>query len=522
VLLILVCGATATYSSEHIALRPVKSVRDNQVSSGSQLLINLALAACCAYHYSAQLDSGMHVEHPELPMLWAVGFVVMAGLNLRNLTRSTDDLTPDGSIGHALLTPPLYATMGFISLVWFLGYEQHPAGTAIQLDRLTAQAGLYIQVGLYVWAGMLLKRTRLASLSFDILRPWRFTPELMAIIVVTASAIPTAYSGASGIFVIAAGAVIYDEMRRIGTRNQLALATTALSGSLGVVLSPCLLVVIVAALNKQVTTGELFGAGRWVFLLTAVLFAIIVLLTRRNEISFAPASEAWPATRAAMGRVVPYLAASAVVILAYGLVLDAWINEHTAPKILLVLLIALVVLERFIVPEDQRMGTAKTLEDATAETTGHIGALLMLMALSVAFGGVVERAEVMSLVPEQIDNIWVAMSMLTVMLVCIGMVMDPYGAVILVSATIAQVAYNNGIDPLHFWMVVLVAFELGYLTPPVALNHLLTRTVVGDQADEIDVPADASFWRRHERYMLPMSVMGIALVLVAFGPLMLG
>ena len=33
---------------------------------------------------------------------------------------------------------------------------------------------------------------------------------------------------------------------------------------------------------------------------------------------------------------------------------------------------------------------------------------------------------------------------------------------------------------IHFWMVVLVTFELGYLTPPGNLNHLLTRQVVGN------------------------------------------
>ena len=37
-------------------------------------------------------------------------------------------------------------------------------------------------------------------------------------------------------------------------------------------------------------------------------------------------------------------------------------------------------------------------------------------------------------------------------------VYDPYGAAILVSATIAEVAYQSGINPVHFWMVVLVAF----------------------------------------------------------------
>jgi len=97
--------------------------------------------------------------------------------------------------------------------------------------------------------------------------------------------------------------------------------------------------------------------------------------------------------------------------------------------------------------------------------------------------------------------------------------MDPYGAVILVSASIADIAYNNGIDPAHFWMVVLCAFELGYLTPPVALNHLLARQVVGEEAYELDESLKtASFWRRNERILLPLTTMTIALLIVAFIP----
>jgi hypothetical protein len=64
-----------------------------------------------------------------------------------------------------------------------------------------------------------------------------------------------------------------------------------------------------------------------------------------------------------------------------------------------------------------------------------------------------------------------------------------------------------------------VAFELGYLSPPVALNHLLTRSVVGDIED--DTPADAPFFERHQRIIMPLVVMASALLLVAFVPLML-
>ncbi len=50
------------------------------------------------------------------------------------------------------------------------------------------------------------------------------------------------------------------------------------------------------------------------------------------------------------------------------------------------------------------------------------------------------------------------MSLLVCLLVILGMIMDAFGAVILVSATIASIAYQSGINPIHFWMVTLVAF----------------------------------------------------------------
>ena len=53
------------------------------------------------------------------------------------------------------------------------------------------------------------------------------------------------------------------------------------SGSLGVVLRPCLVVVLVAILNKQVTTDELFSRGFQVFVLTASLYLVAMLL--RNK-----------------------------------------------------------------------------------------------------------------------------------------------------------------------------------------------------------------------------------------------
>jgi TRAP-type C4-dicarboxylate transport system permease large subunit len=523
VLLLLVAGGTATATRGHIALRPARTLLDDRVSNGFQLVANGVVVASMVRLWQLNASSGTEITHAELPLMWAAAFGLMSAFNLYNLAKPGADLKPGGNLFQAGLTVPLYCGMAVISFIYFVVAEDYVAGLAVYLQKLTEHAELYVFVGLYVWAGMLLKRTRVAHLSFELLRPWKLPPELLAIVVVLAAAIPTAYSGASGIFVIAVGALIYSELREAGARRGLALAATAMSGSLGVVLRPCLLVVIVAYLNPP-TTDVLYGWGRWVFLLTSGLFAVAVLLTRQNKLTMAPIGQALPESLKRLTTMLPYIGVAAVVLLAYYFGLDAVLDEHTAPVILPVALFALMAFERIKRPkgeaEERPLDQRPSPLDATSETTTHMGALVLLMSLSIALGGVFERSEIMDLVPQDLGSPWATMSLLVVVLIVIGMTMDPYGAVILVSATVAEVAYRNGIDEAHFWMVVLVAFELGYLTPPVALNHLLTRQVVGpDEVDAADQEGD-SFWYRHERILLPVSVMSVALLLVAFVPLL--
>ena len=523
VLLLLFAGATATATRGHIALRPVRTRLDDRISQGVQIVANLAVVASMVQIWRLNTSSGTEIHNAELPLMWAAAFGLMAAINLWLLIKPGKDLDDGGNVLQAGLTVPLYAGMALVSSAYFIVAEDYVAGLAVYLQKLTEHGELYIYVGLYVWAGMLLKRTRVAHMSFDVLRPWKFPPELLAIVVVLGAAIPTAYSGASGIFVIAVGALIYTELRDAGARPQLALAATALSGSLGVVLRPCLLVVIVAYLNPP-TTDVLYGWGKWVFLLTSGLFAVAVLITRQNKLSMAPIAEALPASLGKLKAMVPYAVLAGVLLAAYAYGLDAPLDEHTAPVILPVVLLAMMGFERF--RKGARSGSGAghpppSPLDATSETTTHMGALVLLMSLSIALGGVFERSEIMDLVPQDLGSTWATMGLLVFLLVIIGMTMDPYGAVILVSATLAEVAYTAGIEPAHFWMVVLVAFELGYLTPPVALNHLLTRQVVGaDEVDRAIAETTGSFWMRHERILLPISVMGTALVLVAFVPLL--
>ena len=373
----------------------------------------------------------------------------------------------------------------------------------------------------------------------------------MTCLILIAAAIPTAYTGASGIFVIAAGAIIYREVWNAGARRQYALAVSAMSGSLGVVLRPCLLIILISMLDsKHVTSDELFNHGFWVFWLTAIIFFAVSLFLAEDKFRINSPKVAVPGMLRALIPVIPYVLIVALVIAFYAYGLDTQMDEFTAPVILPFMLLGIIFFDKkwgdrlpinsiqsnleqeheqksvFLREHghraEQQRGFGRAIRFATAESVGHIGALIILMALSASMGGLIERAEVVSLLPTHLGSVLITLGFMAMLLAMIGMCTDPFGAVLLVAASIAPVAYENGIHPIHFWMVVLVAFEFGYVTPPVALNHLLTRLSVGD--DEIIAADDeakqkySSFYYRYERWILPMMVLFSSLMLVTYMP----
>ena len=518
VLLVLLGAAVTTLERVHISLRHPGALVEHRLAQGGQLVAHLFWMASCMADFQVQLNSSAESENLGLPVLWAVGFLVLASINVLHLVRPPADLSNDATtVGRALMVLPLYVYMAIIGGIYFLAVEQHPSGQAIYLHKFVQHPNIYLGIGLYIWAGMMLSRTRLAQLGFDVLLPFGLPPALLAWLVVVLAALPTAYSGASGIFVIAAGAVIFERLSAAGASPRMALAATAMSGSLGVVLRPCLVVVLISVLNKQVTTDQLFGWGFVVFGLTVVLSLIAFLLWNREPLRLPDFGTALPSAFSALRPLVPYLLVAIAVLLFYAGAFKTFMNERSAPMVLPAVLLALLVWDRRAVGE---VDLWPRLRGATEETSHHTGALLMVMCGSVGLGGVVERAEVLALVPESFGSLWLTMTILVVVMVLVGMTMDALGAVVLVSVTVAKVAYDNGIDPTHFWMVVLVGFELGYLTPPVSLNHLLARQVIGE-ASEVEVVDPKDTWfEEYSHLLVPMGVMGTALVLVAYVPLL--
>ncbi|MGC1510952.1 TRAP transporter large permease subunit [Ketobacter nezhaii] len=530
-----VCILTTTLTHHHIGLRPMQTVMDFRFGIVAQLFAHVSLTYSAYCYLTNGWASGTLIQNEFIRWFYLAGFGTLSLVSLVQLFKIPQRALPGGNIGKALLSVPLYCYMAVSASRFFIFQTDNPQGMVLFVDKIMDQASLFLNVALYIWVGMLLKQTFLGEYIFRIFKPWKLPPELLAFVAVVIMAVPTAYTGASGIIIIAMGAVVYAELRRVGARRNLALAATAMSGSLGVVLRPCLLVLLIAIFNKEVTTDMMYGWGVKVFILTSTLFFLVSLVAKQGPMRVAPVSEALAPSLAAFKPLIPYILIFIVTAAAYAFLLDAHLDEHTAPIILPMIILMLLVYEHCFSKSSKQehqsyegevrpTSLETAVRGATSETTVHIGALLSIMALSLTVGGVIEDSGIFDQLADQTDlfsNQWTTMLALVLALVIVGMIMDPFGAIILVSGTVAQAAYKQGIDPLHFWMITLVAFELGYLSPPVAVNHLLTRQVVGEEEIERakEETRGKSFWIRHERYMLPLTVMSIALVLVAFGPL---
>ncbi|MFE8072206.1 TRAP transporter large permease subunit [Marinobacteraceae bacterium S3BR75-40.1] len=512
-------AATAAFSNEHISLRLPGNRAEWRLAETVQLIVN-GLMVWSLQSYVGQLNHAPDTAHlVRLQDIWSGAFGLLMIVNVARLLFVPEHYE-SGKLGpRSLLAIPLYCWMGLIAFGYFALATGQPSGVAINFGQMANLSSMFINIGLYVFVGMCLKQTRLPEKLLAIVKPWNLPPAALASLVIFATAFPTAFTGASGIFVLAVGGVIYEEMRRAGAGRQLSLATTAMSGSMGVVLNPCLLIVVVAALNKEVTTSQLYGWGYGVFLFSALLFTLIVCRSEgRWKPDFSNRQAKMQASLQALKPLWIYVAVSVLVIAGFAVLLDLSFNEHSAPMILPIIMLAFVFLDADKGPgRSGRFAAAMTR--ASSESAIHIGALLALIGLSICLGGVLERSQLVHvLFPESLTNVWLVMLSIVVMLTIIGMIMDPFGAVVLVSATIAQAAITRGVDPVHFWIVTLVAFELGYLSPPVALNHLLTRQVVGEN-EVLVAETHGTIWQRYQRLLLPLLVMGTSLLLVAFVPL---
>lgn len=369
----------------------------------------------------------------------------------------------------AILGTPLFAIILAVAMLGFYYLDVDLAVIAIELYRI-ADTPVLLALPLFTFAGYVLGESRT---SFRLVRLTRaflgWMPGGLAIVAFVACAFFTAFTGASGVTIVALGALLYPALTEAGYRDKFSIGLVTSSGSLGLLLPPSLPLILYGIIAQQMAVGaevaisDLFLAGLLPGLLMVVLLSGWSLWeNRQNPIPLQPFSvqEALSALREAVWEIpLPFFVLGGI----YGGFFA--ISEAAAATAMYV-----IVVEIFIYKEIK----LRQLPAIMREAMVMVGGVLLILGVSLASTNFLIDAEVpmlfFNLIQTQITSKIVFLILLNFFLLVLGAILDIFSALVIMVPIILPVAVNYGINPVHLGIIFLANMQIGYVTPPVGMN----------------------------------------------------
>lgn len=369
----------------------------------------------------------------------------------------------------ALLDLPLFLSIGALTMALMLGADPDPAvlqAIPIEMNRL-ATMPILVALPLFTLSGCILTASRMPQRLLGFLEAAAgWLPGGSAIAALCCCAFFTALTGASGVTIIAMGAVLYPilKQQRYGEPFSLGLLTTG--GSLGLLFPPSLPIILYGVV-AQIDIARLFKAtlGPGVLLLL-VLCAYAFVQGRRLQKTAAPrAAISWRRLKAALRATLwDWLLVAIILTGVYG----GWV---TIAEVSAVVLIYVVAVECCVLKEiDWRRQLPGIMVDSAILTGAVIAILGMALGLTAYLVDAQIPDKVIALLTGFTQNKLLFLAGLNLMLLVAGCIMDIFSAIVILVPIIAPVAQGYGVDPYHLGAIFLVNLEIGYSTPPVGMN----------------------------------------------------
>jgi tripartite ATP-independent transporter DctM subunit len=362
----------------------------------------------------------------------------------------------------AVLGAPLFAIIATSAMVGFHNSDIELMTIALELMAI-ADMPILTAIPLFTFAGYLLSESnapqRLVRLT-NAMFGWM--PGGLALVCLAACAFFTAFTGASGVTIIALGAILYPALKQDGYGDRFNLGLVTSSGSLGLLFAPSLPLILYGVV-AEVSIDDLFRAGILPGIAMLVMlsgYSIWVNRHNRKPVSAFSWREVGSALREALWELpLP------IVVLG-GIYSGFFAVSEAAAITALYVFIAEVLINREIAFKD--------LPRITRDSMVLVGGILMILGVSLASTYYMIDTEVpqklLAFVAELVSSPTSFLILLLIFLLILGAILDIFSAIVLVVPLILPIAAGFGVNEVHLGIVFLAAMQLGYLTPPVGLN----------------------------------------------------
>lgn len=369
-------------------------------------------------------------------------------------------------LAAAVLGAPVFVLLGGLGLILFWSNELPIASMPVEHYRLTVNPTLPA-IPLFTLAGYFLAEggasRRLVAVFNALAGHVRGGPAIAAALV---CAFFTAFTGASGVTILALAGLLMPVLRaaKFSERDALGMMTGA--GSLGILLPPCLPVIFYAMVAHVDIRAMFLGAFVPGVLLIAMTAAWGLWAGRKSD---APAQEFdFGAARRAIWDAKWELALPVVslVPLFAGWASSVEVAAVTAAYALFVQ-----------VGIHHDLNLARDGRRVMAEAGLLVGGILLILGVALGLTNYLVYAQVPDVLADwslaHVPSRWVFLLGLNVVLIFVGGLVEIYAAIIVVVPLLVPVGVRLGIDPVHLGVIFLANMELGFLAPPVGLNLLL-------------------------------------------------
>lgn len=362
----------------------------------------------------------------------------------------------------ALVGAPLFVVIAGSAM---LGYQREGIDLMAVAVEILGIAGMPFlsAIPLFTFAGYLLSESnapkRLVRLTGALLG---WMPGGLALVSLAACAFFTAFTGASGVTIIALGAILYPALKQDGYPDNFNLGLVTTSGSLGLLFAPSL-PLILYGIVAEVSIDSLFRAGVLPGLLMLFMLSGYSLWVNRHNrkplASFSMKEVGGALWEAKWELPLPVVVLGGIYSGFFA------VSEAAAVTALYVLVVEVFILREI---------SFRKLPIVMRESMLLVGGILIILGVSLASTNYMIDAGVpqklLAYVAELVTSQASFLALLLIFLLLLGAILDIFSAIVLVVPLILPIAAQYGVAEVHLGIVFLAAMQLGYLTPPVGLN----------------------------------------------------